>query len=128
MAVRSKGNQTFASLKRTLATLPRTLAADVAKRSSPVLTNLTQEAFIGGQSVYGDARPRGADGQPLDLYRTGAVAGQLRFTSNGTVVRAVLGPRYAKYLIGKYGILPNGALPVRWRSALQQVVKETPKP
>lgn len=128
MGVKVKGNQTLASLKRKLADMPRTVAASVAARTSPKLTDLTQEAFAGGRNVYGDARPSGVDGQPLTLKRTGAVSGQLRFETNGTIVRARLGPKYAKYLIGKYGILPNGALPVRWRSTIEQVVKETPRP
>jgi len=128
MAVRHKGNQTLASLKSKLAEMPRTVAVDVAKRASPQLTTLTQEAFTGGQTIYGEARPLGVDGQPLDLYRTGSVAAQLKFTTNGTIVRAVLGPKHAKYLIGKYGILPNGSMPVRWRAALDTLVKETPKP
>jgi hypothetical protein len=125
MAVRHKGNATFASLKQRLNTLPRTVAVDVARRASPQLTALTQEAFSGGSTVYGEARPLGVDGKPLDLQRTGAVAGQLRFTTNGTIVRAVLGPKYSRYLIGKYGVLPNGSMPVRWRSAMAQLVKET---
>ncbi len=127
MGVKVKGNQTLASLTRKLKEMPLTLAASVAGRTAPVLTNKTQTAFTGGQTVYGEARPLGVDGQPLDLQRTGAVARQLRFGSTGTIVRAVLGEKYTKYLIGKYGILPNGPLPTGWKEGIAQVVKETPK-
>lgn len=128
MGLKVKGNQTLASLKRKLQEFPKTLAADVARRTAPPLTDLTQQAFTGQQTVYGDARPLGVDGQTLDLQRTGAVAEQLRFVSNGTIVRASLGPKYSRYLIGKYGILPNGPLPTSFRAAIDAQVKATPKP
>lgn len=116
-------------MKQTLKDLPRTVAADVAKRAAPAMTDLTQEAFASGRNVYGDARPTSkVDGRALTLERTGATKGQLRFVQVGTVVRCVLGPKYARYLIGKYGVLPNGALPARWSFKLGQIVKETKDP
>jgi len=115
------------SFKSALQAMPRTLAADVATRAAPEMTDLTQSAFSSGQSVYGTSRPAGVDGQPLDLERTGATKAQLRFVSIGTVVRCVLGPPYAKYLI-RYGILPNGALPVAWAARLRTLVAATPGP
>jgi hypothetical protein len=86
-------------LKGTLRELPRTVAHGVAQRGAPVLTRLTQAAYDGGRSVYGDPRPAGVDGRPLTLERTGATRRTLQFTSNGTIVRCVLGTRYARYLI-----------------------------
>lgn len=112
-------------LKGKLKELPRSVAHDVAQRAAPALTSLTRGAFDSGKSVYGDARPQGADGRPLTLERTGATKASLKFSATGTIVRAVLGPRYAKYLIGKYSILPNGALPAAWSSKLAALVKET---
>lgn len=116
-------------LKQSLRELPRTLAVDVATRAAPAMTGLTQEAFDGGRSVYGEARPVSkVDGHALDLEVTGATKAQLRFVPVGTVVRCVLGPKYARYLIGKYGILPNGALPASWSKRLGDLVKETKPP
>jgi hypothetical protein len=116
-------------MKQTLKALPRTVAADVAKRAAPALTDLTQEAFTSGRNVYGDARPASTvDGRALTLERTGATKAQMRFVQVGTVVRCVLGPKYARYLIGKYGILPNGALPARWSFKLGEIVKTTKDP
>jgi hypothetical protein len=112
-------------LKASLRSLPLSVAHDVAKRASPAMTSLTLEAFDGGRSVYGEARPAGVDGKPLDLVRSGATRAGLRFTSNGTVVRCVLGQNYVRYLIGKYGILPNGALPVAWSRKLGELVTQT---
>jgi hypothetical protein len=104
--------------------MPRTVAVDVAKRAAPELTGLTQDAFSAGQNVYGGARPPGVDGEPLSLKKTGATEQQLRFVQIGTVVRCVLGPKYARYLI-RYGILPNGAIPVGWTRKLNDLVKAT---
>ena len=120
-----KGNVgTLQQWKRSLNALPKTFAADVAKRAAPELTGLTQTAFSAGQSVYGEARPLGVDGQPLDLKKTGATEQQLRFVQIGTVVRCALGPSYSKYLI-RYGILPNGPIPVGWTRKLDEITAAT---
>lgn len=66
------------------------------------------------------------DGVPLDLYETGKTRETLKFVVDGTIVRCRLGPRYAKYLIGKYKILPIGdrtAMPTAWRFALGELVR-----
>lgn len=118
----------IADIKRAIKEMPTTVAIDVAKRAAPAMTTLTQEAFSSGQSVYGEARPKGVDGQALTLDRTGAVKAQLRFVQIGTIVRCVLGPSYSRYLIGKYGVLPNGALPARWSFKLGTIVRETKAP
>jgi hypothetical protein len=123
-----KGNQTLAGLKRTLHEMPLTVAASVADRAEPVLTRETRGAFSSGRTVYGEPRPAGVDGKPLDLKATGDVSRELRFEAIGTIVRCRLGPEYSKYLIGKYGILPNGALPASWKRDLDRLVAETKAP
>ena len=113
----------IAGLKSRLRALPVSIAHDVAQRAAPEMTGLTREAFAGNRSVYGDPRPASrVSGAPLSLTRTGATARELRFVAVGTIVRCVLGPKYAKYLIGKYGVLPNGALPAAWSDRLRAVV------
>jgi hypothetical protein len=112
-------------LKARIRDLPRTVAHDVAQKAAPEMTGLTKAAFSSGRSVYGESRPAGADGQRLTLEKTGAVSSQLGFKATGTVVRCVLGPSYAKYLIGKYGILPNGARPAEWSRKLTELVRAT---
>ena len=121
-----KGNlSSLRELKANLRALPVSIAHSVAQRAAPVLTALTVQAFDGDQNVYGDARPPSkVDGRALTLERTGATRRTLRFVANGTIMRCVLGTRYARYLIGKYGILPNGALPARWSQRLGQLVAE----
>ena len=113
-------------LKAHLRELPLSVAHAVAQRAAPAMTSLTQGAFSSGRSVYGEARPAGKDGRVLSLRRTGATQRELRFVSNGTLVRCVLGPKYARFLIGKYGVLPNGALPAEWSRRLAQIVQDVP--
>lgn len=108
--------------------MPVTIAHDVAQRAAPALTTKTREAFDAGRSVYGEPRPNGADGKPLTLRKSGSVSRDLRFVANGSIVRCVLGPDYARYLIGKYGVLPNGALPADWSRRLHELVKATKPP
>jgi hypothetical protein len=110
------------TFKQQLREFPITLAAEVSKAAAPAMTDLTTSAYDGGRTVYGDTRPKGVDGQALDLEATGATRAQMRFVAVGTIVRCVLGPKYAKYLIGKYSILPNGAMPAAWRAKLDALV------
>jgi len=112
-------------LKRNLRKLPTTIAHDVARRASPALTQKTKAAFGGGRTVYGNPRPSSVDGTPLTLRKTGTVATMLAFATTGTIVRAVLATKYARFLVGKYEILPNGAMPADWSARLTALVKET---
>ena len=117
---------TLRQLKANLRALPVTLAHDVSKRAAPAMTDLTQAAFSAATTVYGESRPTSkVNGARLSLRRTGATQGGLKFRADGTVIRCVLGPKWSRYLIGNYGILPNGALPVSWSRRLAQVVAET---
>jgi len=112
-------------LKQKIRALPVTVAADVSRRAAPALTDLTRGAFSSGQSVYGEARPLGVNGNTLTLEKSGATRDALRFVAIGTIVRCVLPTKWARYLIGKYGVLPNGALPVGWTRRLGEIVKNT---
>jgi hypothetical protein len=115
---------TIKDLKAKIKALPVTLAAEVAKQGAPLMTQLTDQAFDGGRTVYDDARPLGVDGQALSLKKSGRTRSQMRFERVGTRIRCVLPSKYARYLIGKYSILPNGALPVHWARALTEIVKK----
>lgn len=121
--------RTFKEYRRALAAFPLTLAHDVAQRSAPVVTKLAQSAYDGGQNVYGDPRPEGVNG-PLTLKRTGTTRKLVQFVSNGRIVRCVLGTKYARFLIGKYGILPNGnaAIPRAWGEEIARITRESSVP
>jgi hypothetical protein len=116
-------NDPFAGLKAALKRMPVSLANDVAQASAPGLTQRTANAYDGGRTVYGEARPAGVNG-PLTLEETGATRSHVRFVANGRVVRCVLPTPYAKYLVGKYKILPNGAMPAEWSQFLAGLVRE----
>ena len=119
----------FASIrafKAKLRKLPTSLAHRVASLASPALTRMTQRDYDTGRNVYGEPRLPGVEGQPLDLKESGATRGQVRFVTTGTVTRCVLGTPYAKYLI-RYGILPNGGLPVAWSRRLKELADQAEK-
>lgn len=115
----------ISDIQKRLRAAPLIVAHDVARRGAPELTNLTRAAFSSGQTVYGGSRPRGKDGRGLDLVKTGTVQARLGFLNAGTQIRCVLGTRYARFLIGKYGLLPNAkaAIPAAWAAALLGIVR-----
>jgi hypothetical protein len=116
---------TLRGLRTKIRALPLSVAHSVAQRAAPALTGKTREAYDGGRTVYGEARPRGVNGEALDLHRTGAARADLRFVATGTIIRCVFTKRYVRYLIGNYSVLPNGPLPVGWTRSLGELVRET---
>ncbi len=123
----AKGNAALLRFKAQLRAMPRTIAHSVAHRAAPKLTDNTQGAFDSGRTVYGESRPVGASG-PLTLVRSGRVRDALKFAATGTQIRCVIGPRYARFLIGRYKILPNGGLPAGWQRDLSELVRTTEMP
>lgn len=116
--------RTLRSLQRALKKLPITASARIAARSAPAMSELARSAFDSGESVYGPARPRGVDGQRLTLEKTGRTRGSLDFAATGRDIRLVRLPNYARFLIGKYDILPNGPLPLSWRERMTRIAAE----
>lgn len=116
--------------KTRLKALPLSVAHEISQQAAPMLTAFLQEANAARVNVYGDPYPRSLDdrrdGEQLTLVATGTTRRQLRFVVDGTLIRCALGPRYAKYLIGKYKILPIGdrtSMPVNWLRALDELVQ-----
>lgn len=112
---------------RELSELPLSAAIETAQAAAGEITGQAGATYDAGQNVYGGPRPLGVRGNPLSLKRSGAVRGDMRFVSDGgTKIRAVLGERYAKYLVGKYRILPIGAsaLPTAWLSGIDRIARE----
>lgn len=81
-------------------------------------------AYDSGATVYGRPRPQGVDGNALTLHKTGASREAMAFLATGRDIRTRILPRYTRYLIGKYDVLPNGPLPAAWREALVQIAAE----
>lgn len=118
--------RSLASLRRTLAKLPLTVSANIARRAAPEVSTLARDAYDSGRTVYGQSRPKGVDGDTLDLVRTGSSRRAAQFTAEGTQMRTHVLPRYTKYLIAKYGILPNGKapLPQAWRDRITEIAAQ----
>jgi hypothetical protein len=112
------------SLKRALKKLPITASARIAQRAAPEITGLAGGAYDSGMTVYGRPRPLGVDGKPLTLDRTGASREAMHFIATGRDIRTARLPRYTKYLIGKYDVLPNGPLPQLWRDRITAIAAE----
>jgi hypothetical protein len=124
--VRLKAGVSIREFKQRLAKLPLSVAHTIAQQAAPMLTRFAQEANARRENVYGDPYPEGADGAQLDLVHTGDTRRTLRFVVNGTIMRCALGPRYARFLIGKYRILPIGDrsdMPSNWRRALDELAR-----
>jgi hypothetical protein len=118
-----KLNKFAKKLKR----MPRGVAQQIAKKAAPDLTSRTKSAFDSGRTVYNDARPLGSRGNAVSLVKSGDLAKTLLFKSIGTIVRAVLGLPYAKYLI-RFGIIPGGAkIPTEWSAALRKHCEQEAK-
>lgn len=97
------------------------LAQDVAAKAAPAITGMAGSSYDSGQTVFGDPRPRGVHGNELSLVESGRTRGYLRFVAIGTIVRVALGTRWAKFLVGKYRILPTAAAPFAWRKRIEEI-------
>lgn len=121
-----KGNvNDLRKLQKRIKAFPIAAAEEVSRKAAPAFTQLTNQAFNSRQTVYGEARPEGVNGNPLTLVGTGPgmrTKDTLRFVQIGTIVRCVLGTDHAKYLIGKYRILPMGEMPSKWSNKLREFV------
>ncbi len=113
---------TLRKLSKTLRSISAVAAVKIAKKAAPPLTGEFAGDFDAGLTAHGDPRPLGVEGNALSLVQSGDTRRDIKFTSDGgTKIRAVLGTKYAKYLIGKYGILPSGTLPTEWQKLLAKV-------
>ncbi len=112
------------NLRQRLNALPITVAAEVSAQAAPAITTRAGEAYDSGRTVYGKPRPHGVDGKQLSLERTGASRRAMAFIATGRDIRTARLPRYTKYLIGKYDVLPNGPLPAEWRTKLAAIASD----
>jgi len=110
-------------LKAAIKDAPIRVRAAVAQDAAEVLTREIRGAFSSGRTVYDTPRPLSVDGGRLSLVRSGRVRGDLQFVRVGTILRAQIGAAYARFLVGKYAILPQ-RLPEAWARALTKIVDE----
>lgn len=123
--LRLVGGARMSAIKGALRALPVRVAERVAREGSGALTEAAGASFDAGRTAYDGARPLGVDGARLSLQRTGETRSTIKFIQIGTIVRCVLGTKYARYLIGRYAILPSstGALPEGWRQRLDALTR-----
>ena len=120
--------------------------ARIAAQCATALTAEVQVQFAAHETVYSQGREAGkfshkphegthtpqikgghrspVMGAAVDLLQSGRTVAALAFTSTGSILRAVLGTKYAKYLIGRYKIMPIGssALPASWQAIMHWIV------
>jgi len=122
--VRRIGGGSLRSFRDRVQAMTVSAAQIVASQAAPELTAAARADFDSGLTAYGAPRPSGVNG-PLSLVATGATRATLGFSSQGTVMRAVLTTPWAKYLVGKYQVLPSGDrtdIPPKWKRSLDGIV------
>ncbi len=117
------GITTIARLRKAIADLPLRIRQAVATDAADALNAEVRADFARGVTVYDEPRPAGVKGQKLSLVKTGTTKRETGFDAKGTIVRAELATRYAKYLVGKYRILPQ-KIPPAWQRMLEKIVRE----
>ncbi len=120
----ARGISSLGRLRSSIAALPLRVRTEVATKAVGILTARLRDDFDSGRTAYSTARPLSVDGRPPDLTASGKTRGALAFVSVGTIVRAQLSTRYAKFLVGKYKILPS-TLPAAWRVELETLVRNS---
>lgn len=122
-----KGITSLARLRAAIRDLPLRIRESVAKDAAGYLDIEVRADFGAGRTVYDTPRPLAVGkktiGQRLTLVKSKKTRDNLGVTQVGTIVRAALGTPYAKYLVGKYQILPQ-TLPASWQEYLNKLVRE----
>lgn len=108
-------------LEASLRELPRVVGQKVATASASTITSLARATFEAGENAYGDTWEPGADGRRVTLRKSGRMAAGVSYVAIGARLRARLGPKYAKYQVGKRPIFPRGgaSLPNAYVAALR---------
>jgi hypothetical protein len=118
--VRKREGPSFREIKARMARETIGIETDVARAVAPYLTALARSDFAAGRNAYGEPRKPGFHGR-VTLVDTGAMFELLRFVSFGRILRCALGTPYAKYMIGRFEVLPIGdrtGVPPRWATLI----------
>jgi hypothetical protein len=122
-----RGNpQRLRDLGRNLGDLPQVARNRIASRVAPAITELALASFDRGETPFGDAWSLGYDGRDVDLVRSGAMRGTLRFVAIGSRVRCVIGVKWAKFQVGRRRVLPapGQTMPASWRDVAARISRE----
>ena len=120
--------------REALSKIPATIATRAAKHGAIAITALARDAFDAGVTPYGKQRPEGGGkyvpAHFASVYRTGSLRAAMGFTSGHKgkllFIRATLGVPYAKYMIGRFWLLPFGnmRIPRSWIDALNNATRQ----
>lgn len=108
---------TLGELAKSMKALPRVVAQQVAQKAAKRLTELARAGFEAHKNPYGAAW----DGD-FDLVETGKLKRDVKYVAAGTVVKARLGSRYARYHATR--VLPGRALPGAWVAVIDDITAE----
>lgn len=109
------------SLEKSIRELPRVLAQKVAAASAEAITEIARGTFDAGENAYGDPWESAKDGERVSLRKSGRLAAGVSYVAIGTRLRARLGPKYARFQVGKRPVFPrSGArLPISYVATLR---------
>lgn len=102
--------------------LGRAAAIEIAAAAADTITALGRATFDAGENAYGDTWEPGKKGNRITLRRSGRLAKGVRYVAIGAILRAHLGPPYAKYQVGLRPVYPRFGkrLPVSYVAALSK--------
>lgn len=105
------------------------VAEDIAAQVAPVISKISQETFAARTNPYGVPWAPAVDGSEVTLDKTGALKAAIQYKSFGQKLRCVLGPKYAKYQVGKRHVFPprGGLLPPAYQQKIHKIAIETIK-
>lgn len=121
-----KGNPAkLKGLMRHVKGLGTVAAQRVAAKVAPQLTALARADFNAQTNPYGDPWGPKVDGSRPTLVKSGATRASLGYVATGTILRAALGTRWAKYLLGHgWKLLPSGKPPRDMLAVLETAMRE----
>lgn len=96
----------------------------IAELGAKALTARMQSDFDAGETAYGDSRPDGFHG-PVTVVKSGKLRSYLSFAATGRRIRCVLAVPYARFMVGRFKVLPSGSasLPYAWSQELDAIAK-----
>ena len=100
------------------------VATEVARQSVGAVNAIARSDFASGRNCYGEARALGRNGNVVSLHDTGRLGREFGFEQIGTSLRMEIAIPYAKYMVGRFEILPIGdrsAIPIRWKRVIDGI-------
>lgn len=116
-------------LIKALSGMSQKVATETAKEAASEITDLGRKTFDASETAYGDRWEEGKEGQKVTLRKSGRLAEGIKYVAIGAKLRAVLGPKYAKYQVGKRPVFPRhgASLPLPYVQVLRERVAQAIK-